>query len=61
MKNKGVEQFGKIGAPVTVTEEADGTFFVRIDGKPFTRWPTRERAEDRAEAVRRYDAQHAAN
>ena len=61
MKTQGVEQFGKIGAPVTVTEESDGTFFVRIDGKPFTRWPTMEVAERRADAVRRYDAQHAAN
>lgn len=48
-----------IGAPVTVTEETDGTFCVRIDGKLFTRCPNREMADRRAEAVRRYDAQHA--
>jgi hypothetical protein len=48
-----------IGAPVTVTEEADGTFYVRIDGKPFTRWPSRDMADRRADAVRRYDAQNA--
>jgi hypothetical protein len=48
-----------IGAPVTVTEEPDGTFYVRIDGKPFTRWPSREVAERRADAVRRFDAAQA--
>lgn len=48
-----------IGASVTVTEEADGTFYVRIDGKPFTRWPSRDMADRRADAVRRYDAQNA--
>lgn len=47
-----------IGAPVTVTAESDGTFYVRIGGKPFTRWPSKEMAERRAEAVRRSDANH---
>ena len=41
---------------VTVTEEADGTFYVCIGGTPFLRLPTREAADKRAEAVRRFDA-----
>jgi hypothetical protein len=41
---------------VTVTPEADGTFYVRIGGAPFLRLPTREAADKRAEAVRRFDA-----
>lgn len=45
---------------VTVTAEADGTFYVRIGGVKFTRWPSLEMAERRAAAVRRYDAQVAA-
>lgn len=43
---------------VSVTPEADGTFYVRIGGTPFLRLPTKEAAEKRAAAVRRYDAAH---
>jgi hypothetical protein len=43
---------------VTVTAEADGTFYVRIGGTPFLRMPTKQAAEKRAEAVRSYDARH---
>ena len=49
-----------MGAAVTVTAEKDGTFFVRIGGNPFTRWPNREIAERRAEHVRRFDRAQAA-
>ncbi|MDQ3159444.1 MAG: hypothetical protein M3Q51_00285 [Pseudomonadota bacterium] len=41
---------------VTVTAETDGTFYVRIGGTPFLRMPTKEAAEKRASAVRRFDA-----
>lgn len=41
---------------VTVTPETDGTFYVRIGGEPFLRLPTKEAADRRADAVRRYDA-----
>jgi hypothetical protein len=59
MNSKEFSKQFPIGAPVTVTDENDGTFHVRIGGKTFTRWPNREMAERRADAVRRYDAQHA--
>lgn len=39
---------------VTITEETDGTFIVRLDGVPAFRWPTREIAERRAANVIRH-------
>jgi hypothetical protein len=45
---------------VTVTEESDGTFYVRIGGTPFLRLPTEEAANRRADAVIRFDAQKVA-
>ena len=41
---------------VTVTDEGDGTFIVRIDGKKVGRWPSREIAEKRAANVRSHQA-----
>lgn len=37
---------------VTVTDEGDGTFMVRIDGAKVGRWPSREIAEKRAAIIR---------
>jgi hypothetical protein len=41
---------------VTVTTEADGTFIVRIGGQPYLRMPTQRLADQRADAIRAYDA-----
>ena len=37
---------------VTVTDEGDGTFMVRIDGEKVSRWPSKEIAEKRAAQIR---------
>ena len=37
---------------VTVTDEGDGTFMVRIDGEKVGRWPSLEFAEMRAAIIR---------
>lgn len=37
---------------VTVTDNGDGSFMVRLDGAPVGRWPTQEIAERRAANIR---------
>lgn len=41
-----------ISGVIAVTHEADGTFIVRADGIPLTRWPSAAHAEHVASAMR---------
>lgn len=56
MEIKTTEEIAQLLATITVTAEADGTFIVREDGKPFTRWPTQDAADRSAGHMRRYNA-----
>ena len=57
MKIKTTEEIAKLLAAITVTAEADGTFVVREDGAPFTRWPTQALADYSADHMRRFNAE----
>jgi len=57
MDVKTTEEIAQLLATITVTAEADGTFIVREDGKPHSRWATREIADRRAAHIRRFDAE----
>lgn len=45
----------KVKGDVTVSDELDGTYYVRIGGLKFMRLPSMEMAEKSAESVRRFD------
>ena len=55
MEIKTTEEIAKLLATITVTAEDDGTFIVREDGAPFTRWPTQARADYSADHMRRFN------
>lgn len=58
VRNQMVQELDWDSGAVTVTDEGDGTFTVRLDGKKIGRWPSQEIAEKRAANIRNHQTQH---